>query len=198
MVQLFADTSPELAAFAMDHDTLGWDNFLEGRVSRKLIALQTEYICQAQSSWRPQTWCKFFITHILNITHRQWLYRNAKVHFRKVEGKTAAEHSRVISEVRKMMLIDPEELLPQHRALLDRDFHSLGEGSTADRQIWLADLRSALGASAILGGKRKDRSTAPANYPTDHTTDQTPPSVTRAQLGLSATKQSNLAKRARI
>jgi hypothetical protein len=39
MIDLLDDVS-EYAAFVMDHDMLGWDNFLEGRVSCKLIALQ--------------------------------------------------------------------------------------------------------------------------------------------------------------
>jgi hypothetical protein len=127
-----SSSDPSLSGFAMDHDTLGCDNFLEGRVSKKLVALQVGYISRVQSRWRPQTWCKFLIQHLLNITHRQWLYRNAKVHLRKLEGKTAAEHNTVISEVRHMMLIDPEDLLPQHRVLLERDFQALGEGSTVD------------------------------------------------------------------
>ena len=55
-----------------------------------------------------------------------------------------------------MMLIDPEELLPQHRVLLERDFQALGEGSTVDRQIWWAQVKAALGASEILGSKQRD------------------------------------------
>ena len=89
--------------------------------------------------------------------HCQWLYHNAKIHLRKLVGKTASEHKTVILEVRQMMLVNPEELLPQHCVLLERDFQALGEGSTVDRQIWLAQMKSALGAAEeILGGKRKE------------------------------------------
>ena len=163
---------PSLSDFAMDHDTLGWDNFLGGRISRKLVSLQTAYLCQAQSTLRPQMWCKNFIQCLLNITHRQWLYRNAKIHFKKLEGKSTTEHEAVIFQVRAMMLMDPEQLLPQHRSLLEQDFQWLGRGSTADRQIWLVQMNSAVGAAESLGHKRAK--------------------------GLSATKQSNLAKRARL
>jgi hypothetical protein len=154
------------------------------------VELQVEYISQAQSRWRPQTWCKFFIQHLLNITHRQWLYRNAKIHLRKLEGKTASEHNAVIAEVRQMMLIDPEELLPQHRSLLERDFRALGEGSTVDRQIWLAQMKSALGAAEVLGSKRKDSVMAPQQEGVG--------GRVRTVAGLGLTKQSNLAKRARL
>jgi hypothetical protein len=170
--------------------TLGWDNFLEGRISKKLIALQVEYISRAQSRWCPQTWCKFFVQHLLNITHRQWLYCNAKIHLRKLEGKTASDHNTVVSEVCQMMLIDPEELLPQHRILLEQDFQALGEGSTVDRQIWLAQMKSALGAAEVLASKWKEDFSVQQQVESG--------SRTREKAGLSLTKQSNLAKWARL
>jgi hypothetical protein len=50
MLELSSSYS-SLSDFAIDHGTLGWDNFLEGQVSKNLVALQVEYIlCQAQSA----------------------------------------------------------------------------------------------------------------------------------------------------
>jgi hypothetical protein len=108
--------------YADEHDRLGWDNFLEGRVSNTLFQLQHENLVQAGSSWRIQTWAKKFVQHLLEITHRQWSYRNARVHLKKAEGRTTQEHEVVMNEVRQMMLVDPSELLPEHRALLQMDF----------------------------------------------------------------------------
>ena len=85
--------------FAMDHDTLGWDNFLEGHVSKKLFEIMHESLCASQSYMRIRTWAKQFLRHLLSITHRQWLYRNAKVHLRKLKGKTEQEHKCIIDEV---------------------------------------------------------------------------------------------------
>ena len=67
--------------FAMYHDTLGWDNFLEARVARKLFFIMNESLCTSGSYMRLLKWAKLFLYHLLNITHRQWLYRNAKIHF---------------------------------------------------------------------------------------------------------------------
>ncbi len=70
----------------------------------------------------------------------------AMTKYTSVEGnKTVSEHKTAISEVRQMMLVHPEKLLPQHCDLLEQDFQALGEGSTVDRQIWLAQMKSALG-----------------------------------------------------
>ena len=88
-----------------------------------------------------------------------------------------------------MMLIDPEDLLPQHRVLLERDFQALGEGSTVDRQIWLAQVKAALGASETLGSKQRNE---PLQQQMSTSHDRRP------AAGLSVTKQSNLAKQARL
>jgi hypothetical protein len=45
--------------------------------------------------------------------------------------------------------VDPETLLPQHRSLLEADFESLGNGSTVNRLIVLANVDSAIAASTL-------------------------------------------------
>ena len=98
-----------------------------------------ESLAASGSHMRLLTWAKHFLRHLLSITHRQWLYRNAKIHIRKLEGKTEREHVDIIEEVRDMMLVDPdEELLPCHRHLLEQDFLQLGEGTSVNFQYWLA------------------------------------------------------------
>ena len=75
--------------------------------------LQEMYIRSAGSYWKIKTWASHLVQHLLNITHRQWLlYRNARIHLRKVEGLTAAEHEDVIELVKDMVMVDPADLLP--------------------------------------------------------------------------------------
>ena len=142
--------------YAAEHDRLGWDNFLEGRVSQTLFQLQQDNLVRAGSSWRIQTWAKKFVQHLLEITHRQWSYRNAKVHLKKAEGRTAQEHEAVMGEVRQMMLVDPSELLPEHRALLHTDYERLGSGTTVERIQWVEMVEGAINAKrAVLSGNSK-------------------------------------------
>ncbi len=62
----------------------------------------------------------------------------------------AQEHWDIIDSVTDMILVDPECLLSQHLHLLNQDFQKLGEGSTTERQYWLANMSSALQAGKIL------------------------------------------------
>ena len=144
--------------YAKEHDRLGWDNFLEGRVSNTLFQLQHENLARAGSTWRIKTWAKKFVQHLLEITHRQCSYRNAKVHLKKVEGRTEREHKQIMQEVRQMMLVDPSELLPEHRTLLRTDFLRLGSDTTAGRIQWIEQAEGAIRAKrAVLSGNCKGK-----------------------------------------
>lgn len=110
-----ANQMPLFANIARDVDALGWDCLLEGRVPASLIDLQSFYLRKHKSWWKIQTWASQLIQHLLNITHRQWLYRNARIHLRKLEGMTNSEHEDIFELVKDMMLIDPSDLLPRHR-----------------------------------------------------------------------------------
>lgn len=63
-----------------------------------------------------------------------------------------------MNEVRQMMLVDPSELLPEHRALLQTDYERLGSGTTADRIQWVEMVEGAIKARrAVLSGNSKGR-----------------------------------------
>jgi hypothetical protein len=94
-----------------------------------------------------KTWATKFIQQILHITHQQWLFRNARVHIRLLEGKTTDEHNEIMTQVLEKLSTPADELLPQHRHLVEVDFTRLGEGTTLDRQYWLATLDSAIRAA---------------------------------------------------
>ena len=49
---------PQYRDLAMDHDTLGWDNFLEARVAKKLFILMNESLAASGSHMRLLTWAK--------------------------------------------------------------------------------------------------------------------------------------------
>jgi hypothetical protein len=158
---------PDLHDFGHHHDTLGWDNFMEGRICTQFFRLQATTLIQNSSKWTINAWSSQFIKRVLHITHRQWLYRNARIHIKLVDGLTSTEHQQIIHLVNSLLYTDPNDLLPQHRHLLQRDFRQLGEGTALDRQYWIADMRSAIQTANIVlrrrGKKRQASITDEAN-----------------------------------
>ena len=82
------------------------------------------------------------------LTHHQWLYRNATVHMKVKDGMTAAQHNLILSRMEEclLILIDPADLLVEDRQLLDANFNQLTCGPTLDKLEWLAEMDSARGA----------------------------------------------------
>ena len=145
---------------ARDFDKLGWENFMEGRICKSLFVLQHKWLHQLGSRRSISAWSRGFLSKVLNITHRQWLYRNARIYIRVAEGLTLPAHDQIMTKVSTLMGTDPTELLPRHRHLLDWDFGNLGEGPTVDRQYWIASMESAIKACGIKQGRDAMRDTS--------------------------------------
>ena len=141
---------PHLREFARETDFLGWPNFMEAKVSIRLFDIQEEWLRELASTRTITSWTRGFLTKLLDITHQQWLYRNARLHIRHVEGLTLTEHDHILGKVQSLIHTDPMALLPEHRDLLLVDYEELGQGSSVDRQYWIANIESALKAKRRL------------------------------------------------
>jgi hypothetical protein len=101
---------PHLHEWANEQDILGWDNLLEGRIGSTMMAIQRERLLSAGSRLHIDTWAGKLVSHLLSITHNQWIYRNTKLHLRLVEGKTMVEHDNVMNEVLSLLATDPDDI----------------------------------------------------------------------------------------
>jgi hypothetical protein len=138
-----------LANLVRSTDLLGWDCFLEGRISNAWMPVAKQMLAENGSQLLAETWGKLFITKLLNIVHKQWIYRNTLIHFRGQDGLTIPEQHEICNRVEEYSTIDPESILPRHQYLFDTDFEALGSGPTSHRLLWLADMDTALSVSTL-------------------------------------------------
>ena len=115
--------STMLETLAEVQDRLGWDNFIEGRISKVFLSYVQPHLNGRRRRLSPRRWGTTFITHIISLTHKQWLFRNSHVHFKKLEGLTPAQHDEIFKRVQTLMWTDPADLLDRHKYLLEEDFH---------------------------------------------------------------------------
>jgi hypothetical protein len=141
---------PILKNFAIETDLLGWRNFTEAKITNSLFLIQEDWLKTIGSRLSINNWTKQFLIKILNITRRQWMYRNSRIHINHVEGLTLATHETIMNHTKSLIATDPTDLLPQHRSLLQIDYEALGQGPSLDRQYWIAQMES-----AITSKKRK-------------------------------------------
>jgi hypothetical protein len=141
---------PILKKVAIEMDLLGWRNFTEAKITNSLFLIQEAWLKTIGSRLSINNWTKQFLIKILNITRRQWMYRNSRIHINHVEGLTLATHETIMNHTKSLIATDPTDLLPQHRSLLQMDYEALGQGPSLDRQYWIAQMES-----AITSKKRK-------------------------------------------
>ena len=141
-------------------DRLRWDCLLEGRISTIWLEVVKPLLAESGSYLSPIRWGQQFIEKLLNITHKQWIFRNSHVHYR-IEGLTPVEHNKIFDKIEELMYTNPDELLPCHKHLLETDFGRLGEGSPVDRQYWIVSIESALKAAERVRSGQIVRGTMP-------------------------------------
>ena len=160
MCETVSPTSP-YHRLARYHDKLGWDNFLEGRFCTLYVELHRRHLRTA-SRWNlAESWAKELAVKLLQITHRQWLYRNATVHFTS-EGHNIRQHEAIIRKVEDLRWIDPDDLLPESQHLLTEDFTLLHAGHTEDKEHWIAEMESTMAAAASKHARQCQRHHRPA------------------------------------
>ncbi|EJK68901.1 hypothetical protein THAOC_09891 [Thalassiosira oceanica] len=111
---------------ATAHDLLGWKNFVDGRIHKKFVEIQEEYIVsrpsnQQRSRKSSAKWASGLVDMIIRITHRQWLYRNEKLHYKQQFGaESPREYQQIMARITHLHNhTDPEDLLPADQCLLD-------------------------------------------------------------------------------
>ena len=129
-------------------DRLGWDSFVEGRISVLFRDTMKEH-ADRTGIVSVQKWGYDVVEALIQVTHRQWALRNARVHFR-AEGLTQVEHTTLFAKVEELLDTDPDELLPAHRYLLDTTADTLEDTSTQNRQIWVLSVESARRAALCV------------------------------------------------
>ena len=115
---------------AEDHDKLGWQNFIEGRISKLYLEVQQTHYRSIENCRRSAaTWAQTLIEKLIKIIHNQWTWRNEKLHFRRYPGaETAFEYEQTMERIMNQLeMTDPEDLLPEDQYLLEVDPEDLAK-----------------------------------------------------------------------
>jgi hypothetical protein len=101
-------------------------------------------------------WWNGLILQLLQITHRQWNYRNQTVNYKALDGLTESQQLEIMQHCEDVVWTDPSVLLPEDRGLLEVDFEALGDGPAIAQQIWLSEIKAATSAAWLVAGPTGD------------------------------------------
>jgi hypothetical protein len=136
---------------AIIHDKLGWDNFLEGRIAAVWVDHRVDNIRDRKLKHGGSKWGRGLMSKLLQITHQQWMYRNATVHLKIKDGCTVVQHQQALDNIERCLDTDPEELLQEHSHLLFTNFKNLATGPIKDKRQWVAEFEAARSAAHHAG-----------------------------------------------
>jgi hypothetical protein len=96
--------------YVASQDIIGWDGFVTGMVSSKLLPIQSAALHSCESSPNTARWITGLITQLLQVTHTQWIYRCILVHNRTMGTLISAHKEDLLKEVENQLAIGPEGL----------------------------------------------------------------------------------------
>merc|ERR1712115_656525 len=169
-------TKDRLNSIAKVQDRLGWDCMLNGRIPKLFVLHQRCHLAHKKTRMTAKRWTKTLITKLLQITHKQWLLRNAKIHIKRKGDMNKEEHDKLLDKIKKLIWTDPKDLLPGNEHLLNEDFDSLGRASAIDQILWVAEMEASI--TAANHGARRGQN---KNQPGDATTNTS--TATREKTG---------------
>ncbi len=123
-------TYNNMSVVSMMSDRLGWDSFLEGRISKHWLVVVLPLLPHRPLQLLPESWGRQFISKLHNVIYKQWTYCNSMIHFWSTDGLTIPEHYEILNRIESYSLADTDTLLPRHQSLYTADFAALGGGPT--------------------------------------------------------------------
>ena len=138
--------SPEMRVVAASQDLIPWTCFMEGKVSEQLLLLQSHTLARSSSRLTISDWAKKLISQILQISHAQWVFRNASLHDKTTGYLRTKQRNEVLLEIDKLSQLDPAEVPEANKYLLEMDFSALRSDTLDQQSYWLLAMRAAVEA----------------------------------------------------
>ena len=135
--------SPHMKELAKSQDIIGWRNFMEGRISKKVYLLQRHHLTIMSSKSTGEDWTKQFITRLLHITHSQWVFCNFSLHDHQRGLLRRNKREEILAEIEQLADTTPEEVPAESRFLLELDFGALGRADLDTQEYWVAAVQVA-------------------------------------------------------
>lgn len=128
---------------ALEQDEIGWQNFVEGKISKSWGVLQWNHYQEQLSVRSGDKWSAGLVTQLLELTHGMWKHRNSILHAVDAQGlplQQAAELEAAIhSEFRK----GTEGLARKDQHFIRRGRDDVFSMSVIDKRGWLRGIQLA-------------------------------------------------------
>ena len=71
-----------MTSIAEKQDRIGWANFTNWKITRRIRDMQTMYMCNRGTTYAEDHWTRDFIKYLMCLTYKQCLGQNLMKHHR--------------------------------------------------------------------------------------------------------------------
>jgi hypothetical protein len=132
-----------LRTLADSMDLIGWRRFMEGMISKEIVAIQSKAEVDGRCKMTFDNWSAGLVTKLLEVTHGQWLYRNVHVHDIFTGERARMRKEEIRKELEYQIALGGEELEEEDQYLLEINLEDLDSATGEDQVYWLLALQTA-------------------------------------------------------
>ena len=108
---------------------------MEGKLTREFRHIVKRQMIWADGHYTAEDWTRHVIGRVLDMTHVQWLYRNAVIHERMEDGLTRTEQEALLLKMENQFDQGEDGLSQEDTYLLEFDFESLWSKTGRQKSI---------------------------------------------------------------
>jgi hypothetical protein len=142
MEEVVREAQHQFWSMGLSQDKIGWQRFLEGMISMEVTVLEHQFQALNGSCMSLEKWTSGLITQLLEIMHRQWIYRNYIVHD-PVSGTLAtAWKEELLLEIEHQKELGDAGLLEEDKYLAEVNLEEMATTSGERQHYWLLAIQS--------------------------------------------------------
>ena len=94
---------PRLVRTAKVQDRLGWDYMLEGRIPKIFVEYQRAFLAHTTIKMTAKRRTGGLVAKLLQMIHKRWLLRNAKIHITDKENMNAEVRDKLLAKIERLV-----------------------------------------------------------------------------------------------
>lgn len=157
----------ELYPSIVTQNSIGWFNFMEGKMSKYIRKLQGTYLSYINSKISSERWMMLLIDQVIRFVHNQWTLCNEIVNTVMQDGLKVEEKVLLEQSIREELLCyNSNDVFPDEKHLYDHTFEEIWQWSGYQKQYWLRAVQTARKVKEVKreGKKRKCQKNISTKY----------------------------------
>jgi hypothetical protein len=159
LVRAGGGRSPQLLSLVCSQDLIGLTEFLNGKISVDFDTIQRIHLSLNPCRTTAADWMKAFISHLVQLSHSQWIFCNFTLHDKQRGYLCLQQHREVLQDVDRLLDTAPDKLPQNSQYLLELDYSTLHKASFECQLYWVLAMKSARRAgphAVATTGRRGD------------------------------------------